>query len=99
MEDLKNIKLGEKYWCVIKTSMIDENEQEKPEFLVNLVQGYVTAKGIQLEGENILPYVEVARQRLKATHIFEHIDDAMDKVEIMIAEIKSAQENPVPEPA
>lgn len=90
MDDMINIKLGEKYWCVLKTTLVDETKTEKPEFLVHLSVGYVSSKGLQLDDEGkALPFVEIAGQRVKHTHVFENPDDAIDCAEAMMDQIRN----------
>lgn len=82
------IRLGEKYWCVLKASVVDENQKEKPEFLAHLAVGYVKSKGIQLDddgGQTL--FVEMCGQRLKADMVFDSYDRASKKLFEMIDEI------------
>jgi hypothetical protein len=92
----EDIKLGQQYWCVLKTTIVDAEQKDYPEFLVHFAQGYVTSKGMQKkpsvnnEAEAVL-FVEIAGQRVRHTHIFESPEDAIDKAEAMIAQIQSGE--------
>lgn len=82
------IRLGEQYWCVLKTSVVDETKKEKPEFLAHLAVGYIKSKGIQLDddgGQTL--FVEMCGQRLKADMVFESYELASNKLFEMIDEI------------
>lgn len=93
-----NIRLGGKYWCILKTTLVDENKRDKPEFLVHLAVGYVKAKGLQLEdnGKDLIPFIEMCGQRLKAEMVFESIDDALDRMSEMMVTITAESTNVVP---
>jgi len=84
---LMEIRLGAQYWCVIKTSVVDETHK-KPEFLVHLTKGYVQSKGVQLDddGKAVL-FVELSGQRVKASHVFKTAAQAISKSEQMMADI------------
>ena len=89
--DIRQIRLGEKYWCVIKTSAVDPNQKEYPDFLIHLAHGYVTAKGAQklpgTDRDATVLFVEIAGQRVKPTHVFENPEDAIEAAEAMMSEI------------
>lgn len=100
--DFKDIKLGKQYWCVLKTTVVDPAKTEYPEFLVHLACGYVTSKGMQKEvgadnGTEVL-FVEIAGQRVKYSYIFESPEDAIDKAEAMMSEIRGGTPPTAPEP-
>lgn len=101
--DFKDIKLGQQYWCVLKTTLVDPAKVEYPEFLVHLACGYVTSKGMQKEPgtdrDAGMLFVEIAGQRVKHTHIFESPEDAIDKAEAMMSEIHSGSAPLTPEPS
>ena len=91
-----DIKLGQKYWCVLKTTLVDPNKVDYPEFLVHLTLGYVTSKGEQKElgaddGTELL-FVEIAGQRVKHSYIFEFAEDAIRKATAMMDEIRSGSQ-------
>lgn len=92
-----DIKLGQQCWCVLKTSLVDENKIEKPEFLVHLAVGYVTSKGVQFDTDGVttIPYIEMCGQRLKAQLVFGTQEAAIERMNDMIAEISQGT-NPVP---
>lgn len=96
--DYMKIRLGEQYWCVLKTTLVDENKKDKPEFLVHLAVGFVTSKGLQLgdDGIELIPFVEMCGQRLKADMVFEDFEDAAKKMYAMMDEIKRGTTNTVP---
>lgn len=87
--NLRDIKLGGRYWCIVKISTIDESQREKPEFMVHILRGYVTVKGVQLKDGAVLPFVEIAKQQLKTDHIFEHRRDAVDEMSRLMAEMQA----------
>lgn len=98
----EDIKLGQQYWCVLKTTLVDPAKVEYPEFLVHFACGYVTSKGMQKEpgadkGTEVL-FVEIAGQRVKHTHIFDSPEDAIDKAEAMMSEIRGGTPPTAPEP-
>lgn len=85
---LQNVRLGSLCWCVIKTSVIDPAKTEKPEFLVHLSRGYVQSKGVQLDDDGkTIVFVEIAGQRVKASHVFKTAAQATSVAEEMMAEI------------
>ena len=96
--DYMKIRLGDQYWCILKTTLVDENKRDKPEFLIHIATGYVKSKGLQLDdnGEDILAFVEMCGQRLKADMVFEDINGAIEKMHEMMAEIKAGATNTVP---
>ena len=97
--EFDDIILGKKYWCVLKTTLVDPKEIQYPEFLVHLTCGYVTSKGLQKEaggGEDTeVQFVEIAGQRVKYSYIFEYPIDAVFKATEMMEEI---QNGTAPEP-
>jgi hypothetical protein len=103
VEEMRNIRLGEQYWCVLKTTIVDPNKTDYPEFLVHLAKGYVTSKGIQKEPGSdtgaITPYVEIAGQRVRHDHVFETAEEAIEKANSMMRQLVPAQTQPEPENA
>lgn len=101
--DFKDIKLGKQYWCVFKASVVNPEQKEYPDFLMHVGLGYVTSKGAQKEvgsdnGTSQL-FVEIAGQRIKASHVFESPEDAIDMLEVMMDEMRRGlgATNAVPE--
>lgn len=87
--NIRDIKLGERYWCIVKISTVDENEREKPEFMVHILRGYVTVKGIQLKDGVVVPFVEIAKQQLKTDHVFKDRRDAVEEMSRLMAEMQA----------
>lgn len=87
-DQLSNVRLGSHCWCVIQTTVIDETKTEKPEFLIHLARGYVKGKGVQLDDDGkTIAFVEIAGQRLKASHVFKTAAQATAVAERMMDEI------------
>jgi hypothetical protein len=95
---LSNVRLGSKSWCVVKTTVVDPSKVEKPEFLVHLSCGYVLSKGLQQNDDGtITAFVEIAGQRVKATHVFKTPAQAIAVAQRMMDEIHAGMP-PTPEP-
>lgn len=86
--NIREIKLGERYWCIVKISAVDENERIRPEFIVHILRGYVSAKGVQAKDGEIVPFVEIAGQRLKTDHVFKDRRDAVDEMSKLMADMQ-----------
>ena len=83
--DFKDIKLGERYWCVFKASVVDPKVPRIPDFVLHLGVGIAQSKGMQLdEAHDKLLFVEIAGQRIKASHVFESPEGAVDALEAMM---------------
>lgn len=87
--NIADIKLGERYWCIVKISTVDESEREKPEFMVHILRGYVTVKGVQLKDGAVVPFVEIAKQQLRTDLIFEYRRDAVEEMSRLMAEMQA----------
>ena len=102
-QQLRNVRLGSHCWCVIKTSIIDPEKTEKPEFLIHLSRGYVQSKGIQLDDNGkTIAFVEIAGQRVKASHVFKTAAQATSVAEQMMDELHTGlpiEPKPLPLPA
>lgn len=94
----KDIKVGGAYWGVLKTSIVNAEQKDYPEYLIHLTRGYVTSKGLQRlpgvdNGKGDL-FVEIAGQRIKYTHVFETSGEAIEMAVQMMAEL-GVHEEPV----
>jgi len=84
-QQLRDIRLGAQCWCVLKTSVVDPEKKDRPEYLIHIAKGYVQSKGVQhVEGGKPLLFVEVAGQRIKANHVFKTAAQAISKAEQMM---------------
>lgn len=92
---IENIRLGQQYYCLLKTSTVDP-EKEKKEFVYHITKGYVSAKGLQVDGDKVLPFVEIAGQRVKATHITETLAECVVMADSLTQQLEPAKE-PLPE--
>lgn len=72
----RDIKLGERYWVILKLRAIDEKSTD-PDFLVHLMYAKVTAKGVYDNCGTSEPFVDVADQRLKPDNFFVKRDSAI----------------------
>jgi len=99
-QQLSNVRLGSHCWCVLKTTVVDASKTEKPEFLVHLTRGYVASKGIQQNDDGtVTAFVEIAGQRVKATHVFKTAAQATSVAERMMDEIHAGmpiEPKPIP---
>jgi hypothetical protein len=87
-QQLSNVRLGSHCWCVLKTTIVDAAKTEKPEFLIHLTRGYVASKGIQQNDDGtVTAFVEIAGQRVKASHVFKTHEQAISRASEMMAEI------------
>lgn len=76
-----SIKIGQRYFCLLKTTIVDENQLEDMEFVHHIASGIVKVKGIMQDPENkqqVIPFVEVCNQRIRASHVFETHEECME---------------------
>lgn len=88
---ISDIKLGENYYCLFKTSLVDTEKRQG--VLWHIAYAKVTAKGVEqaADGQPEL-FIEIANQRVKVEAIRASIDDIMD-----LAKEKQAQLETVPQ--
>jgi len=84
----ENIRLGDKYYCLLETKIINDEQakNDKAECSWTIIYGYVTSKGEQIEGEALAKFVEIAGQRVRTSHVFETAEECVDFAKAVCSE-------------
>lgn len=78
---MENFRIGQTYYCLLKTSIVDEKKPETTDVLYHIGYGALKSKGVMEDPDNtgkLIAFGELAGQRVRISHIFSDHKACMD---------------------